>query len=119
VHAWLKFLVAHNTYYGSGPDNPYGPVEVNWAELESNIRKRGPIAPVVMEPPGSVRDYVDRKVLESWMGIDVRKHRSDEAKSFLVAIRPFVEAAHVRLGKLQPLASARGLKGPVDMQGGI
>jgi len=45
------------------------------------------------------------------MGVGVRKHRSDEAKSFLVAIRPFVEAARVRLGKLRPLAAvARGLK---------
>ena len=119
MHAWLKFLVAHNKYYGSEPENPYGPVEVDWVELESNIRKRGPIAPVVMESPGSVRDYVDRKVLESWMGVGVRKHRSDEAKSFLVAIRPFVEAARVRLGKLRPLAAVAGdLSGPVDIQGG-
>jgi hypothetical protein len=54
------------------------------------------------------------------MGVGVRKHRSDEAKSFLVAIRPFVEAARVRLGKLRPLvAVARDLKGPVDMQGDV
>ena len=77
VHAWLKFLVAHNECYGSEPDNPYEPVEVDWAELESNIRKCGPIVPVVMESLGSVRDYVDHKVLESWMGVGVRKHRSD------------------------------------------
>ena len=65
VHVWLKFLVAHNKYYCSEPDNPYGPVEVDWAELESNIRKRGPIALLVMKFLGSVWDYVDRKVLES------------------------------------------------------
>jgi hypothetical protein len=54
------------------------------------------------------------------MGVGVRKHRSDEAKSFLVAIQPFVEAARVRLGKLRLLAAvARGLKGPMDMQGGV
>lgn len=120
MYAWLKFLVTHNKYYDSEPDNPYGPVEVDWAELESNIRKRGHIAPLVMESPGSVRDYIDRKVLESWLDIGVRKHGSDEAKSFLIAIQPFVEAARVRLGKLRPLAAvAKCLKGPVDMQRGV
>jgi hypothetical protein len=73
-----------------------------------------------MECPESVRDYVDRKVLESWLGVGVQKYCSDKAKSFLVAIRPFVEALRVRLGKLRQLAAvARGLKGPVDMQGGV
>ena len=37
----------------------------------------------------------------------------------MVAIRPFVEAARVRLGKLRPLAAVAGdLSGPVDIQGG-
>jgi hypothetical protein len=57
--------VAHNKYYDSELDNPYGPAEVDWAKLESNIWKHGPIVPVVMEFPGSMQDYVDRKVLES------------------------------------------------------
>ena len=71
VHARLKFLVAQNTYYDSDPGNHYEPVEVDWAELESNIQKHEPIAPVIMDSPGSVRDYVDHRVLDSWLGVGI------------------------------------------------